>query len=201
MKIRLRASVLCCLLPAIMTSCNKTITRVIDHSLNSPKKGQFVEYTIRQGQHHADQNSYQQVNYDELKFVVRFDSTAIYQTAKASNQEDIDKLYGFSDNNSQHQQFSARFGWNWVQSALRLYAYTYNNGERTSQEITTLHIGNEYNCSIKVMNQNYIFSVNSTTIAMPRSSITAKGDGYKLYPYFGGDETAPHDIHVWIKEI
>ena len=84
---------------------------------------------------------------------------------------------------------------------MRLYTHVYNNGERSSQEITTLQIGHEYNCSIKVMNQNYIFSVNSMIIYIPRSSTTAKGDGYKLYPYFGGDEIAPHDIHVWIKEL
>ena len=33
-------------------------------------------------------------------------------------------------------------------------------------------------------------------VYIPRSSTTAKGDGYELYPYFGGDEIAPHDINV-----
>jgi hypothetical protein len=30
---------------------------------------------------------------------------------------------------------------------------------------------------------------------------TPKGQGYQLYPYFGGDETAPHDINIWIKNL
>jgi hypothetical protein len=24
-------------------------------------------------------------------------------------------------------------------------------------------------------------------------------EGYKLWPYFGGNETAPHDIYIWMK--
>jgi hypothetical protein len=36
---------------------------------------------------------------------------------------------------------------------------------------------------------------------MPRSSITAKASGYLLFPYFGGDETAPHDMGIEIKDL
>jgi hypothetical protein len=35
---------------------------------------------------------------------------------------------------------------------------------------------------------------------MPRKSTTIKAVGYKLYPYFGGDELAPHPVSIWIKE-
>ncbi len=185
----------------LFASCNKTIDSVIDHGFNAPKKGELVEYTIPQGQHYATQNAYQAVEYDELKFTVKFDSSAVYQTTDPVNQEDINKLYGFSDNNADHQQFSARFGWNWARNALRLYAYIYNNGERASQEITSIQIGNDYTCSIKVSTDHYIFSVNNSTIEMPRSSTTAEAVGYKLFPYFGGDETAPHEIDIWIKEL
>ncbi|HET9824411.1 MAG TPA: hypothetical protein VFP87_03705 [Chitinophagaceae bacterium] len=183
------------------SSCKKTADAFIGYGLKNPNTAQFVEYTIHQGQHYADPRSYQLVSYDELQFIVRFDSTAIYQTGDPENQEDINKLYGFSDNNSEHQQFSARFGWNWTRGTLRLYAYVYNNGVRSSQEITSIQIGAEHNCSIKVAGDHYIFSADSATVKMPRSSSSANGDGYKLYPYFGGDETAPHDIHVCIREL
>jgi hypothetical protein len=36
---------------------------------------------------------------------------------------------------------------------------------------------------------------------MTRESKTEKAEGYKLFPYFGGDETAPHNISIWIKEL
>ena len=199
MKNQLRAFLITSLLLTFLASCKKFIA--IDTGLNNPKTGQVVKYTIPQGEHYADQNSFQQVQYDELRFTVKFDSTAIYQNLKTINQEDINKLYGFSDNNAQHQQFSARFGWNWAREALRLYAYIYNNGQRDSRELCSIQIGSEYECSIRVSSAHYIFSVNNVSLNMPRNSITSKGTGYKLYPYFGGDEPAPHDINIWIKEL
>ena len=183
------------------SSCKKAVQAVIDHGLNTPKKSESVKYIISQGQHYANQNAFQPVEYDELKFAVKFDSTAVYQTAVSANQEDINKLYGFSDNNAEHQQFSARFGWNWARESLRLYAYVYNNGERSFREITSIQIDKEYSCSIKVSGDHYIFSANNVIVEMSRSSKTSKAEGYKLYPYFGGNETAPHDINIWIREL
>ena len=185
----------------LFSSCKKAVEAVIDHGSNTTPANTWIEYTIQKGQHYADQNGVQLVQYNEQKFTVRFDSSAIYQTVDSSNQEDINKLYGFSDNNADHELYSARFGWNWARNALRLYAYIYNNGVRSSQEITSIAIGPQYECSIKVSADQYIFSANNVTIVMPRSSTTPEGEGYKLYPYFGGDETAPHEIEIWIEEV
>ena len=60
------------------------------------------------------------VEYSERKFVVKFDSTSIYNTLIPSNQYDINKLYGFSDNDSVHHLYSARFGWRWSDQARKL---------------------------------------------------------------------------------
>jgi hypothetical protein len=200
MKSILRVFGFCCLL-FLLTSCKKAVESAIDHATNAPKKGELIEYTIPQGQHYATQNTFQAVSYDELKFTVQFDSSAVYHTTDPKNQEDINKLYGFSDNNAEHQQFSARFGWNWARNALRLYAYVYNNGERISKEIISVQIGDTYTCSIKISSDHYIFSANNVKVEMLRNSTTANAVGYKLYPYFGGDETAPHEIDIRIKEL
>ena len=184
-----------------MFSCKKSLESAVDHVLAAPKKGQVIEYTIPQGQHYATQNTFQAVEYSELTFTVKFDSSAIYQSVDAENQEDINKLYGFSDNNAEHQQFSARFGWNWARGALRLYAYVYNSGERISQELTSIQIGPEYTCSINVSDDHFIFSTNHVTVELRRDSKTPNASGYKLFPYFGGNEAAPHEIHIWIKEL
>ena len=69
------------------------------------------------------------------------------------------------------------------------------------EELGTVSIGTEYTCSIKVTAANYIFSFNEASKNMSRASSTATAVGYKLYPYFGGDEAAPHDINIWIKEL
>lgn len=161
----------------------------------------FTKYIIRAGQHSCDDNRYVQTSYSELKFIAKFDSTAVYKTLDPWNQLDINKLYGFSDNSSTHQQFSARFGWRWSDNALRLFGYVYNNGIRDEKELGTVKIGTENNCSIKINPKSYVFTLNGIVDSLPRASTAIKANGYKLYPYFGGDETAPHNISIWIKEL
>jgi hypothetical protein len=178
-------------------ACNK-----IDFT---PKKNRiesngFYAFTIRQDHHYCDDNIFTEIETMELKFSVVFDSSAIYQTAAPENQKDINKLLGFSDNESQHHLFSARFGWRWSNDSLRLFSYVYNNAELIYEEIGTLQIGIEYNCSILVTDNSYKFILNDKEIIMPRASTTPMAKGFKLYPYFGGDERAPHDIRIWIKE-
>ncbi len=160
----------------------------------------FRQFTIPQGQHYATENSIKAVGVAEMKFVVRFDSSAVYQTVNPENQYDINKLYGFSDNGDQHHSYSARFGWRWSDGALRLFAYTYNSGVRNEKELKTVTIGSEVACAIKVAGEVYQFFVDGKMDTMPRMSSTATAKGYQLYPYFGGDEVAPHEVRIWIRE-
>ncbi len=189
----------------VTSSCQKgldtlpglVITPKVETTLN-----QFVEYNILKGQQYCDKSMMTKVEYETLKFVVIFDSSAIYQTVDPANQADINKLYGFADNNAQHHDFSARFGWNWnIKDGLCLYAYTYNNGVRSSKLLSIVSLQEAHECAIKVTPESYIFSLDAMTFSMPRTSTTAKGSGYKLFPYFGGDEVAPHHIKIRIKEM
>lgn len=183
------------------TSCQKAAD-TITQKLNVPAHTDgFTKYTIQQGNQFADGNAYKEVSLQEQRFLVKFDSSAIYTTQHATNQYDINKLYGFSDNKSLHHEFSARFGWRWSDGALRLFAYVYNNNVMTSKELKAVSIGKEIACSIKVSGSFYVFSVDSVTDTMPRASATAAAVGYQLYPYFGGDEVAPHAVSIWIKPI
>lgn len=182
----------------VLFSCNKEKLSILKGSHSGSST--FTKYTIRTGKQYCDENTFTSTSYSELKFVAKFDSSAIYSTINADNQSDINKLYGFSDNNSTHQQFSARFGWRWSDNKLRLFGYVYNNGVRDSKELGTVAIGAENSCSIKINPKSYVFTLNGVVDSLPRASTTAKATGYKLYPYFGGDETAPHNIYIWIKE-
>ena len=193
-------ALLCC-----CTACKKEL--VVYHPAvevdvvpqQSPKP--YVAYTIKQGEQYCDKNNLAPAQYDVLNFWVKFDSTAIYTNSVKENQLDINKLYGFSDNNADHHAYSARFGWRWSDNALRLFGYVYNDSIRSSMEIGTVNIGTENFCSIKVAGNKYVFMLNDKTLIMPRTSKTPKGMGYKLYPYFGGDELAPHQITIFIKEL
>jgi hypothetical protein len=180
------------------TACRK---QALTENLSTPVVTDgFVQYTIPKGAHYANGNDYKPIDLTEQRFVVRFDSSCIYQTVSPENQGDINKLYGFADNGALHQQYSARFGWRWSDGALRLFAYTYNDSVRDAKELGTAPIGKDIHCSIKLTKGAYIFSMGENLVSMPRSSTTATAKGYRLYPYFGGDETAPHEVRIWIKE-
>lgn len=190
-------SVMACVIAVLLFSCSKIDLSPRHQEANS---SEGIIYTIKKGSHSCDKNDFISLELSELKFTVRFDQSAVYQTAEPGNQLDVNKLYGFADNGSQHHEFSARFGWRWSENALRLFAYVYNNGAMDFQEITSITTDKEYECSITISPDTYTFRVNGKTVIMPRASTTPKAKGYRLYPYFGGDEPAPHDIRIWIRE-
>ena len=201
--------IILCFAMLLIASCKKDFVNNITNPIKDTSTlkvdsllvNQFIKYTILQGQHYCDKSVYVATKYQQLSFIVKFDSSAIYKNVQSVNQYDINKLFGFSDNNALHQAYSARFGWRWSNNALRIFAYVYNNGIRITKELATVVIGAEINCTIKVTSTNYIFILNGKETLMPRESTTVTADGYKLYPYFGGDETAPHNIFILIKEL
>jgi hypothetical protein len=166
--------------------------------LREPVSLEYREYFIKAGAHYCDLTSHVSFEANELRFNVKFDSSAFYTSMLPRNQDDINKLYGFADNNQHHHLYSARFGWRYSRGILSLHAYVYNNGERKQQHIAAIEPGREYSCSVEVNADKYIFRLNSVVVDMPRMATTRKG--YKLFPYFGGDEVAPHDIRIWIKD-
>ena len=187
-----------CVLTSLLFSCKK-------ESVSPPARASgpvdFTQYTIKKGEHYTTENNFVPVDTVELAFTVQFDSSAVYTTANPQNQYDINKLYGFADNGAAHHLYSARFGWRWSDNALRLFAYVYNAGEVLSEEIATVPIGSPIRCRLDVAGNQYHFYCNEWFKTLPRASTTQKGKGYLLYPYFGGDEKAPHDITIWIKNL
>ncbi|TAL43325.1 MAG: hypothetical protein EPN92_10330 [Chitinophagaceae bacterium] len=193
-----------------LMACSKQVDKQVDNKTvveeyatakgGPPKPSVYSTYTIQQGQHYCDQSSIKSVRTSEMKFMAKFDNSAIYQTILPENQYDINKLWGFSEGiNNQYN--SARIGWSWNNDALRLYGYVYANGVRYYQEITQVDIGADISCSIKVSGNTYIFTVNSSAITLPRGPSSSQASGYQQYPYFGGDETAPHLITILIKSL
>jgi hypothetical protein len=182
------------LLTVLFTSCDKLgIVKTDDDG--------FVAYKISKGQQSASPSQYKYYSsLTELKFTVQFDSTAIYTNVNPSNQLDINKLYGFADDDKQHHVSSARIGWRWYSNKLELFGYVYNDSVRTTQLITQVPLKTNIPCSIKVDGARYVFSVNGTQATMPRTAKIPTGKGYRLYPYFGGDEMAPQDISIRIRE-
>lgn len=160
-----------------------------------------IIYRIKSGEHFSQQDNLRFTQKTTLTFRATFNESAVYQTVNPSNQGDINKLYGFSDCNSHHQTNSARFGWNWYNNGLQIYAYCYQNGKVTSQPIGTVNLNEKNTYQIQIAGNSYRFKLNETTVEIPRGcSDSANQTRYMLYPYFGGDEPAPHEITIALEE-
>lgn len=189
----------------IFTSCEKAIPEPIKQvptdSIITVPTSKKVVYNILKGQQFSDKNSYTSIGLNKLIFKVLFDSSAIYQTVNPTNQADINKLYGFSDNNLPHHDFSARFGWRWYNNQLEIFAYVYNNKMLSFKKVGNATIGKNELYTIEIIEGSYLFSLGENVQTMQRASTTTTAIGYKLFPYFGGDETAPHHIKIEIEEL
>jgi len=160
----------------------------------------FITYSILKGSHFSDKSSIKVFTGTGLSFNVKFDSSAIYQTIDPANQYDINKLCGFTEGNNNHIN-SARIGWSWNDGALRLYAYAYADGTRNTAEITSVAIGPVIHVSIGITATEYVFTIDDKKVFLPRTVKDTVVNGYWQYPYFGGDEVAPHHIYVHLKNL
>jgi hypothetical protein len=185
----------------LFISCKKVLEHPIDRAEAGQKDG-FTEYIIEEEEHYATANGYKPItNRKGMHFMAWLDSSCIYMSANAANQADINKLYGFGDCNAGHQQSSARVGWNWNGKAFDLYAYCYVNSIRQSTLLGSVKPMEVADLSISINENKYLFKFNGKLQTMERGCSTDEIVGYQLYPYFGGDEAAPHLMKIYIKEV
>lgn len=182
--------------------CNKKESRPADinNDLQFSDQKKSISYLIKLGNHYSEQNQPQIMNRSSISARVTFDSSAIYTSTDAGNQGDVNKLMGFSDCGNDHQQNSARLGWSWDNKNLVLYAYAYNQKARIIKTLGNFDLNKSINCSIKAENNYYYFKADNYTDSIRRYCADFKDYRYKLFPYFGGDETAPHEITILIEE-
>ena len=157
-------------------------------------------FTIRKGKHFSNHWFYKlfsSVNIDDRKsYYITFKDTAIY-TDETPDRFDVNKLFGFSI--GLHHKNSYRFGWNCLENKIHIYAYCYVNGERVIKDICVVDTNAEYKFIIKLNKGKCIFSVIDSTYKLNLSIIdipTKKVFGYELWPYFGGNKTAPQKIDI-----
>ena len=168
----------------------------------SPSSFHGKKYTIPAGVHEISPIPEFKTT-QELKFRAQFDSSAIYTTVDPLNQDDTNKLLGLSDCGSpSHQINSARFGWRWFNNQLEIMSYCYIDGVRPEPvRVATVELNTVNSYSIAFKEDKYIFTVNDTSQVEVSKKCDYKGLRYKLFPYFGGDEKAPHEIRIWIEEL
>lgn len=166
-----------------------------------------TSYLIKEGKHKSKVegslagNGIRALKSEVLEFTARFDESAIYDL-NGKDQADVNKLFGFSDCNSHHQDNSARFGWayNLETSMMDIYAYVYNNGKRQIESLGSVAIHETAEYRLSINGSHFQFDFNGTSTMIERGGTCDVGLYYLLYPYFGGNNPAPHDIRIFIQE-
>lgn len=166
-----------------------------------PEDAQVRHFVIRQGEHYSSPRYVETLQAHKLVFEATFDETAVYDIADYY-QDSANKLLGFSDCNSEHHENSAHFGWMWFNDRLEIHAYCYLNGERQTQFVGVAALNVPARYEIEIGKSEYVFRFNNNApVVMPRGDTCDKGVYYLLWPYFGGEMPAPHDVHVAVRML
>ena len=137
-----------------------------------------------------------------LRFRVSFADDAAYTTSAPSNQSDWNKLMGLTTDRI-HKN-SIRIGWRWnpASSRVELGFYGYLNGRRFMQQLTDVPRGQPIDCELRMSNQGLTARAGGATHTESGSLGVSLPLTWVLHSvYFGGDETAPHDIQVSVQNI
>lgn len=114
---------------------------------------------------------------------------------------DINKLYGFTDANSLVHDNSIRIGWRHNGAGIiEIFAYWYAGGKRGIEKLgeTMPYIQDEY--ELRARNGYYYFRFNNKEFSTNRKVDAEHGIRVRLFPYFGGNKSAPNDIRISIRE-
>jgi hypothetical protein len=160
-------------------------------------KKEYTTFTIKEGKH----RSIYALHYSRdtmFGWNIKFDSSAIYKTVDSLNQLDINKLIGWSDCSTSHMENSIRFGWRWLNDSLEIHWFKHERGEFSFDLIKRVSICEEHYYEMIISTWDYKLSVDGTYVHVPKNC-PDDYRRYQLYPYFGGDEPAPHKIQIKIK--
>ena len=155
-------------------------------------------YTIKKGCHYSGLH-FSLTTSNELTADVVFTESCIYTLDNPSKQADVNKLLGLSDNYS-HSWDSARIGWRYLDNKLEVLGYSRNDGQHYSEHLAFVELYKQYRFGVKILPGEYQYTIDNQMISMKRTS-TYGGIRYLLYPYFGGESVAPHEIRIRMKHI
>lgn len=133
------------------------------------------------------------------KYKVSFSKNCIYKI-DGPDQYDINKIFGVGLLN--HEKNSARFGWRSVGSKIEISWYVHDDGRILTEKMLNVDPEEEIELELNLKNDSYEFIVELGSGEKASKTVSRTKDGffklfiYKLFPYFGGNKTAPHDMSI-----
>ena len=164
-------------------------------------------YKISQGKHRSGIYTKPHIFKCNLLKTVTFNKSAVYQFDDV-DQYDINKLFGLSY--GYHHNNSARFGWRSPgkhSSMIEIVAYCYVDGKRVKEDghslfVAMVPIDEPFEYKLHTNEKAHYFTVTQGMRVLGTKEIPHNGVpcwGYHLYPYFGGNKKAPHNITIDMK--
>ena len=137
-----------------------------------------------------------------LSFRAMFHEDTAYATVDPANQWDWNKLMGLTTVNIHGD--SVRLGWRYAPDTDRveLGAYAYVDGVRVDEENTDVARGAWFDVSMSWTEDTIQVTVDGETVEIDGPHAGIPRTTWALTSaYFGGDEVAPHDMHVDVTDV
>lgn len=172
------------LLLLLLTACTK---------INN-LEGDEVTFLIKKGDHYSN-NRWVRTG-DLVIAKVYVDSSWIYYDLEPC----WNKLAGLSHGIDPHNN-SARIVWMCKDSVISIGGYFYRDGERNYEKLTEVQVGEWYYIRVWFSDKTYYitFGDDYNSYEMKVSGYKDTNEHYMLYPYFGGNPKAPHDMYFKFK--
>lgn len=159
---------------------------------------EYKDYIIKKGNHSS--GFHFNPNWDKMHFriEVMFGYRCSYESFGDVDDYDINKLYGISW--GMHHSNSYRIGWRPdYKGNIILSNYYYVDGERKYEDICV--VPTDTNVTIEFDRGDILIN---TLVDSWKSKVDldmSTSWGYTLYPYFGGNKTAPTDMIISLKVL
>jgi hypothetical protein len=166
------------------------------------------DYPIKKGNHYASMSVLEKITGLRLKsgdysVKFRFSSSCYWSTPRNPDDHDLNKLTGIGFGLNHHNN-SVRLAWvpDFEQSGvIKIFGYTYDNRQdaqkHQSAYITSVRTVQICSARIESLSGKYRITVEGVSIEMENKS-PDPNIGFRLYPYFGGNNTAPQDMTISI---
>jgi len=166
----------------------------------------------------------------DIWYLVKFENSCVYDIGP-EDQPDVNKLFGvgyytfriFKKKEvsflgkkwkvpvfrAMHHYNSIRFGWRYdlVTKMIEIVTYWYEKGVRNTEHLAWVELGKSYRYSMQIVEDAHFLSIYSKhgeayeLIAEKFLQLPGSEVAYPLFPYFGGNQKAPHDMTITVEKI
>lgn len=156
-----------------------------------------LKFIIKKGEHYHSNllARFWMFNFqDSIKYRVKFDEGCYYPRIDA-NSMDLNKLFGAGAWN--HHKNSVRFAWRpdfKQKNVIEIWAYWYEDKKREMKKIRNVWINSWEDYKIKKTPDGFVFTVGTKSLYIDFSP--PQPFWIRLWPYFGGDNTAPNTMTI-----